>query len=253
MLEHERTLVISDAKQLHAPATRRGFLRALGLGGAVVLLPSVFAACEDSTSHTASTEVIDAFNARQAVTLDLTTDVGILNYAYALEQLEAAFYQQAVASSAFGGMTAAEQELVGDIKNHEAIHRDFIKAALSSAAIPGLSVNFGASFASRDSILNTAKVLEDTGVAAYNGAGQYIKDTNYLLLAGKIVSVEARHAAAIRDALDATGVAFAGDDVVDPVTGLDKALAPSAILTAVAGTGFVTTTVRIGAGPTARA
>lgn len=252
MADDERTLIISDAKQLHRPATRRGFLRAIGLGGTVVLLPSVFTACEDN-AHSVTTEVNNGYTASQTVRLDLTTDVGILNYAYALEQLEAAFYQQAVASSAYSAMPAAEQELVGDIKNHEAIHRDFLKAALSTAAIPGLSVNFGASFASRDSILNTAKVLEDTGVAAYNGAGQYIKDTNYLLVAGKIVSVEARHAAAIRDALDTTGIAFAGDDVVDPVTGLDKALAPSAILAAVAATGFVTTSVAISAGPTPRA
>jgi beta-phosphoglucomutase-like phosphatase (HAD superfamily) len=252
MSEHDEPLVIRDAKQLHSPATRRGFLRALGLGGTVVLLPSVFAACEDSTGSTATTEVNAAFAAQQTVTLNLGTDVGIINYAYALEQLEAAFYQQAVAASAFSGMPAAEQELLTDIRNHEVIHRDFIRAALGSAAIPNLAVNFGTSLNTRDSILNTAKVLEDTGVAAYNGAGRYLQDARNLLLAGKIVSVEARHAAAVRDVLDTTGVAFAGDDIVDPATALDRATPPSGILSAVGATGFVTTRIAIGTPPVAR-
>jgi hypothetical protein len=44
----------------------------------------------------------------------------------------------------------------------------------------------------------TAKTFEDLGVAAYNGAGKLIKNIDYLKAAGRIVSVEARHAAAAR-------------------------------------------------------
>ena len=50
-------------------------------------------------------------------------------------------------------------------------------------------------------MLGTADVFENLGVAAYNGAGQLIKNVDYLAAAGSIVSVEARHAAAIRDLL----------------------------------------------------
>jgi hypothetical protein len=39
-------------------------------------------------------------------------------------------------------------------------------------------------------------------VGAYNGAGRFLKTAGLLTLAGKIVSVEARHAAAIRDVLN---------------------------------------------------
>jgi hypothetical protein len=47
------------------------------------------------------------------------------------------------------------------------------------------------------------KALEDTGVAAYNGAGKLI--TNPLFVTGrKIVSVEARHASAIRSLINLT-------------------------------------------------
>jgi hypothetical protein len=157
-------------------------------------------------------------------------DVGILNYAYALEQLEAAFYTKVVASF-YTGINAAEIAILSDIQKHEVAHRDFFKAAIGSAAIPELSFNLDSiNFTSRASVLAAAKSFEDLGVSAYNGAGKLLVDVNYLLLAGKIVSVEARHAAAIRDLLNPNSSDFAGDDVID-ASGLDVARSPSAVLT----------------------
>ena len=128
-------------------------------------------------------------------------DFQILNFAYALEQLEAAFYIQVVTAANFTSLfPSLEQTYMNDIRDHEVIHREFFKAALGSNAIQGLTPNFSSiDFTSRLGILNAAKAFEDTGVSAYNGAAQYISDINYLGLAGKIVSVEARHAALIRD------------------------------------------------------
>lgn len=159
-------------------------------------------------------------------------DTGILNYAYALEQLEAAFYTQAV-STPYAQMSSAERQVLTDIRDHEIAHREFFKTALGKKAIPGLQVNFTAiNFGSRESVLGTAKTFEDLGVSAYNGAGQLLKKPEFLLLAGKIVSVEARHAAAIRDLLMPLSASFAGDDIVDPSTGLDPAKSPSEVLAA---------------------
>jgi hypothetical protein len=253
MQENERTVVIRDTNQLTSPATRRGFLRALGLGGTVVLLPSVFAACEDSRSSRASTEVNTAFNAQQAVTLDLSNDIGIFNFAFLLEQLEAAFYEQAVRSSAFSGMSAADQELLTDLRNDEVTHRQFLATALGSAGIRQASFNFSNAFASRDSILQTAFALEQTGVAAYNGAGNNLRNVNNLLVAGKIVSVEARHAAAIADALDTTGVAFADltrltQFGADNATARDNVLEAAAVLPIA--DPFIVTTVNVSVPPT---
>lgn len=159
-------------------------------------------------------------------------DIGILNYAYALEQLEAAFYKK-VTGSEYSGMNNAEREILNDIYKHEVAHVDFFKAALGSNAISALEVDFSSiDFTNRLSVLNAAKTFEDLGVAAYNGAGKLIDSTEYLLLAGKIVSVEARHAAAIRSLLQPKSANFAGNDVVTVMAGLDQAKSPTEVLNA---------------------
>ena len=210
--------------------TRRSFLK---LSSAAALMAMAYGAINANTLR-----VNDAFFglpieplAQGAVDLG-KGDTGILNYAYALEQLEAAFYSQVI-NTKFSRMTSAEREILTEIRDHEIAHREFFKVALGKKAIPGLQVNFTSiDFNSRESVLGTAKTFEDLGVSAYNGAGQLLKKGEYLLLAGKIVSVEARHAATIRDLLDPMSSAFAGDDAVDPNTGLDKARMPSEVLAA---------------------
>lgn len=158
-------------------------------------------------------------------------DVGVLNYAYALEQLEAAFYTM-VLEKPYAEMSADETAILTDIRDHEVAHVDFLKTALADKAIGALEVDFSAvDFASRESVLTTARTFEDLGVAAYNGAGKLIVNGDYLAAAGTIVSVEARHAATLRDLLQPNSVAFAGPEVVDD-KGLDGALAPADVLAA---------------------
>lgn len=160
-----------------------------------------------------------------------TGDTSILNYAYALEQLEAAFYVQ-VASSFYANATEAEQEILNDIRDHEVAHRDFFEDVLGDSAIPELEFNFSTvDFDSRESVLTTAMTFEDLGVSAYNGAGALIEDPTNLLVAGKIVSVEARHAAAIRSLRQPGTGFFAGDDVVNS-SGLDVVRTPTQVLAA---------------------
>ncbi len=167
---------------------------------------------------------------REDLGLDLGSgDIGVLNYAYALEQLEAAFYIK-VAQSPYTGITPSETSYLADIRDHEVAHREFFKAALGASAIGGLEVNFSSiDFSSRASVLGTAKVFEDLGVSAYNGAGKLLVTPNFLLLAGKIVSVEARHAALIRDLL--LNGSFADSTVID-ASGLDVVRMPSEVLAA---------------------
>jgi hypothetical protein len=160
-----------------------------------------------------------------------SNDTGVLNYAYALEQLEAAFYIQVV-QTLYTGVTATEQAYLTDVRDHEIAHREFFKAALGSMAIQGLTPDFSSvNFSDRTSVLATAKAFEDLGVSAYNGAGKLLTSADNLTVAGKIVSVEARHAAAIRDLI--SNGTFADSTAVD-MNGLDMARTPAQVL-AIAG------------------
>lgn len=210
---------------------RRIFMRYLGATAAAGVALS---ACQNEITDSA----VPRGAARAGDVVDLgdlqTNDTAILNYAYALEQLEAAFYTQ-VMMTPYMGMTDAERIILKDIRDHEVAHRELFKTALGGAAIPGLTPNFGnINFMSRDSVLAAAKMYENVGVSAYNGAGKFIKNADYLTLAGKIVSVEARHASIIATLLDGPmAVTFAGMPDVDDATGLDKVRSFKEVLTMV--------------------
>ncbi len=206
-----------DPLELQKVLHRRAFLRYTGYAGTAIAAGSLItlASCKDSDDDN-----------ENGVNFG-SGDFAILNYAYALEQLEAAFYTQVIASP-FTGMTTGEKSLLTDVRDHEIAHREFFKSALGSNAIRDLEVDFSSiNFMSRDSVLGTAKAFEDLGVSAYNGAGRYIASADYLLLAGKIVSVEARHAAYIRDLI--SNGSFADSSVID-ANGLDKSRKPREVL-----------------------
>ena len=210
---------------------RRSFLKYAGAGAASIAL--VAAGCKKDNDGTNGVYLGNG-------------DIGILNYAYALEQLEAAFYIRVI-SSPYSGITATETSLLTDIRDHEVAHREFFKAVLGAQAISSLEVDFSSiNFGSRDSVLATAKAFEDLGVSAYNGAGTFIKDPGYLTLAGKIVSVEARHAALIRDLI--SNGTFADSTIID-MNGLDATRTPAQVL-AIAKT-YIKTAINIEGLPTA--
>ncbi|MER9757869.1 ferritin-like domain-containing protein [Mesorhizobium sp. M0166] len=156
-------------------------------------------------------------------------DIGILNYAYALEQLEAAFYTT-INDKPFHGITQHEAETFAEIRDHEVAHREFFKKALGESAIPEIEVDFSkVNFGSRAAVLGAADAFENLGVSAYNGAGQLIKKVDYLVAAGTIVSVEARHAAMIAALLHGPSAASAGGSHISP-QGLDGEMSPEMVL-----------------------
>lgn len=198
---------------------RRGFLRVAGYSAATALLVTACKTDADVATPGGSTR---AARAGDIIKFG-TGDVAVLNYAYALEQLEAAFYEKVVE---VGTLKGREMTLFTDIRDHEIAHREFFKNALGSAAIPGLTPNFSSiDFTSRASILLAAMAFEDLGVQAYNGAGRFLKNADFLTLAGKIVSVEARHAAYVRDLMIRNNFS----NTVD-ANGLDVALSPGNVL-----------------------
>ncbi len=190
-------------KPLYTPIKRRSFFMYAGATAGATAL--VLAGCSKSDSTPGTVNVG-------------TGNVGVLNYAYALEQLEAGFYTALRTGTYYmTTATSAEKQILDDLYYHEVIHRDFFKAAITAAGatpIMALTPDFSSiNFNDRTSVLGTAKAFEDLGVAAYNGAAKFITDPGYLFIAGKIVSVEARHAAIIRD-LVSEGT-FVGSDIID--------------------------------------
>jgi len=176
---------------------RRAFIS----GSTVSIAGLVIIGCGDDDDEPAGGDV-GAENPE--VTIDFADgDGAIANFAYALEQLEAAFYMT-VNGSLPSGLDRDAKQTLEDIGAHEIAHRDHLKAILGKDAIPALEVNFEEiDFADKDSVLETARTFEDLGVSAYNGAAQFLSGDGPLglaplQLAGEIVSVEARHASAIR-------------------------------------------------------
>src|ERR1700761_1883023 len=197
---------------------RRSFLRYAGVGAASVGLLATAACHKDHAITLDGSGAVDVGSG----------DPGILNFAYALEQLEAAFYIQVIATP-YSGMSGTEKTLLTSIRDHEILHRNFFKEALGAGAIANLTVYVSSiDFSSRAALLGAAKAFEDTGVKAYDGAGYLIKSSDYLTLAGKIVSVEARHAALISNLL--TPGSFAAADNVDQNTGLNASLTIAQVL-----------------------
>lgn len=200
----------------------RGFSRRnfLGLTGGLAAVGALLDSCNKDDKNNAGADVV--------LTQD---DYGILNYAYALSQLKAAFYTKMMDVGFYANITTIEKALLTDIHDHEVTHREFFKALLGSMAIRSLDISFPMiDFTSRDSVLATAKNFEDLSVSAYNGVAEYITNPDYLVLVSKVVSVEARHAAYIRD-LISNGTFASGDSQVD-VNGMELSKHPSVVLAA---------------------
>ena len=117
-----------DRADQPASLNRRKFLGYAGAASGIIVVAS---SCnKDDDMDTGNSTGIDLGSG----------DTGILNYAYALEQLEAAFYTQ-VAMTPYSNIDPMEAALLADIRDHEIAHREFFKSALGSKAIQALEVN----------------------------------------------------------------------------------------------------------------
>ena len=128
------------------------------------------------------------------------SDSAILDFALRLEILEEAFYKQALQQ--VPRMSAGVRRIARELHDHENQHRMAIAEVMRQLGIkssPPPKVAFGDSFSSEARFLEVAQQLEDTGVAAYNGAAPQISTPSTLAFAGTIVQIEARHASTIRD------------------------------------------------------
>src|SRR4051794_6397700 len=145
---------------------------------------------------------------RNAVAQSDASDSAILDFALRLETLEANFYDRALKQ--VPDMSLAVRHVIQDVRDHEHQHAETVNAMLLQLGIsasPAPKLHFGDAFSSEQRFLEVAAQLEDTGVAAYNGAVPELFTSGIIDLAAQIVQVEARHAALIRD--------FRGEPIAD--------------------------------------
>ncbi len=157
-------------------------------------------------------------------------DIKILNFALTLEYLEAAFYAEALARGGFSGSVLNFAQVVA---GHEATHVATLKGVLGAKAVASPSFDFKGTTRKWSTFLRTSKVLEDTGVAAYQGQAPRIHQNAVLGPAGAILAVEARHAAWVRDLL------YAGKSVKPAPESFSTPMSMSEVLSAVKKTGFI--------------
>jgi rubrerythrin len=158
----------------------------------------------------------------RALAAETKGDIAILNFALALETIEAAFYKEAVKVK---GLSGDVKKALEEISGHEDAHAAQLKQTieqLGATAEPAPKTNFPA-LGSQKTLLSIAIQLEETGIGAYNGAAPLIESADLVAAAGSIVQVEARHAGALRE--------LAGKDPAP--SAFDKALAQAQVTKAV--------------------
>lgn len=152
-----------------------------------------------------------------------TGDIKTLNYALALEALEADLYQQAIQRLTDGGRNGVNKLIPGlglsrsepdvtyvtQFAQVEANHRNFLDQTLQSLgnlSIIGTGANgilrtaafdFGIESMSRQQVLEFLYTVELTGTQAYLGAIKSFSSKTYLSAAAGIQGTEARHTAVI--------------------------------------------------------
>jgi hypothetical protein len=174
---------------------------------------------------TASGALLNAQNTPGSPAPSAANDLQLLNYALTLEYLEATFYTQGLArfspadfqSSSFyqalqtaSGVTGTPPlsgetgtGLVQDIyaflsiiRNHEQAHVRVLSSTIRSlGGTPISAPRFQFPYNNVDEFIALAATLENTGVAAYNGALPMISSPALITAGATIATVEARHAA----------------------------------------------------------
>ena len=131
--------------------------------------------------------------------------VDVLNFALTLEYLEAEYYN--VGMDMPGLIPAGEARIVyTQIRMHENAHVNLLKQVLGSKAVSKPAFDFTAKgkypdvFSNYQTYLTLSQAFEDTGVRAYKGEAPKLMGNDMILTTAlQIHSVEARHAAKVRE------------------------------------------------------
>lgn len=168
--------------------SRRRMLKIAGISTAAIAAPVSFgmaSAQMESTPEEAPFE----------------SPVDVLNFALTLEHIEAAFYRDGLAAIGREGITEwGFLDSVFDnlvlIGEHEAEHVTVLTQVVTDlGGVPVQEAMYDFGYEDAVGFIQVAQALEDTGVSAYQGAAQYLMESDELLTAALTIhGVEARHA-----------------------------------------------------------
>lgn len=161
--------------------TRARALRAAALGGASLAGASLVSAW--------------ARPERSAARPSRAQDVRILKFLLVLEDAQAAFYAAALRGGALRGELL---ELARTVAPQEREHAELLRRRLGSDAPPRPKLDFTEATSRPVTFQRTAIDLEEATAAAYIGQGASLTP-GAVIDAARIVAVEARHAAWLRD------------------------------------------------------
>ena len=256
-------------------------VRGAGLAAAGLAAASLLSAkpAQAATTGTATTLYFATAPAgvTGAVQVPGTGDTQVLNFALALETLEAELYRQAILRLTTGGTDMFGNTITGlglastelDVKYLtefaviEAQHRDFLTKALGGNWVTTAGAKFDFGFADTNNFglpaltrLQTVQLVyaaEQTGVSAYlGGAGVLTPGSSNLTYAAAIVGTEARHTTAVAIVLNGptfnetpklATAPLVGDKGILGSTGTDVPLTPDQVLNT-GGTVAADTTVK---------
>jgi hypothetical protein len=209
-------------RAVQAGAGRRTFLQKLAFAGALL-----GAAPKRATAQQTSPAV---------------TDADLLNYLLNLEFVEAEFYTYATTGKGIseffgvggpgtpnettGGRAVvftddAVRSIAAELADNELAHVKLIRSTLTDmgaqpVAKPAINLNaLGAGFGSQAEFLTLARVFEDVGVTAYNGALLLMQSKSVMNVAARVLATEAQHAGNIRVQIAQRGISTKALDGVD--------------------------------------
>lgn len=199
--------------------TRAGFLRRAGLaGGAVIGGGAVLGAlAPNAMAYSTGNRPPASFG---------KGDIGILNFALTLEYLESSFYNEATSIQHHKAFLKVPQARVflSAVTKDENEHVAALKKVLGKHAVKKPKFNFHGDNAEQSKFLTAAFTFENEGVHAYSGQAFNIKAPAVLAAALSIVTVEARHAAAVGLIRNGTDYGITPNGAFDKPYGATKVL-----------------------------
>jgi len=215
---------IREAEDTVAGDSRAAFFRKAAVGGGAVLTSGAFMGM-----------LPDLAMGRPSPKQDLE----ILNFALTLEHLEAEFYKEAIRKGELNGEVL---QLARLLARHESTHVETLQKVIRSLGgrpVKKPKFDFKGTTGNQNKFIETSYVLENTGVHAYLGQAKRLFNKKLLIAAATIVTVEARHAAAIATVKDDKPFRDEKRGSITPDGAFDVPFSAKRVLKAVKKTGFI--------------